>query len=136
MEGQRNVSEVAQALNLPESTVRYYLKEFNSFFSTIEHNGTRSLSRDDVRLLKYLRYLLKRCQCSVREARGILQREEQFPDPDREKQTVDPPDGVDRTDPIDRLLEGQAALRRRLTAIEQRLEDLDPPDEAGGRNGG
>jgi DNA-binding transcriptional MerR regulator len=74
-----SIGQASEEINLPESTIRYYDKEFSDFLDIPRgKNNQRLFSDSNLKDLEYIRYLIKREEMSIEEVRERLEREENY----------------------------------------------------------
>lgn len=73
------IGEASERTGLPESTIRFYDREFSDFL-TIERGqqNQRIFREENLKDLEYIRFLIKRENLSVEEVGERLAREEEF----------------------------------------------------------
>ncbi|MFB6355731.1 MAG: helix-turn-helix domain-containing protein [bacterium] len=73
------ISQASEETGLPESTIRFYDREFSEYL-TIERgdNNQRLFSEQDLEDLQYIRYLTKREDLSVEEVKNRLKQDQKF----------------------------------------------------------
>lgn len=132
-----SIGEASQRIDLPESTIRYYDKEFGNYLSIPRgKNNQRLFEEDHLQDLEYIRYLIKREELSVEEVRSRLNREEDYRDSsssteesadslpeDPRDETTTEPSPSSATDP--ETTEKLKTLLDRLDGIDARLEELE-----------
>lgn len=103
-----NIREVSALTGLPQSTLRYWEKEFPTVVKPRRNSGrTRFYTPDDVRGVRMLQFLLKERGLKMDAARAELERN---------------PEGITRRfDAVDRL----HAMRARLLELRQALASRD-----------
>jgi DNA-binding transcriptional MerR regulator len=67
-----SIGEVARLLELPESTLRYWEKEFDSISPKTNAKGVRSYTQDDIRSLRLIYHLVKEKKLTLAGARQQL----------------------------------------------------------------
>ncbi len=126
-----SVGEASERTGLPESTIRYYDREFTDYLQIPRGtNNQRLFDEDHIQDLEYIRYLIKREELSIEEVRERLDREQNY----REKSEGNPSsdsdsnptesserDSSDKTD----TSEGVRKLAEQLNRIETRLDQLE-----------
>jgi DNA-binding transcriptional MerR regulator len=74
-----SIGQASEQINLPESTIRYYDKEFSDFLDIPRgKNNQRLFADSNLKDLEYIRYLIKREEMSIEEVRERLKREEDY----------------------------------------------------------
>lgn len=73
------IGEASHRTGLPESTIRYYDREFSDYLSIPRgENNQRLFNRQNMEDLEYIRYLIKRENLSVEDVRRRLHKEASF----------------------------------------------------------
>lgn len=132
-----SIGEASQRIDLPESTIRYYDKEFGNYLSIPRgKNNQRLFEEDHLQDLEYIRYLIKREELSVEEVRSRLNREADYrdsgsspeepgnssPDDSGEETATEPsPSSVTDSEVTEKL----KTLLDRLDGIDARLDELE-----------
>lgn len=128
------IGEASERTGLPESTIRFYDREFSDYLSIGRgDNNQRQFSEANLEDLEYIRYLIKREDLSVEEVSERLEREQDFKNRQdnlegEDESTSAPPDQVDELrDSVDNLKQEISQLRSLLTdqgeAIDSVRED-------------
>ncbi len=106
-----SITEVAQMLDIPASTLRYWEKELPSINPRKSKGGTRKYTAEDIQELRIIYRLVKQEGHTIEGAKKHLQRNRR---PEMKKQ-----------DALERL----CAIREELAGIVEELEKIVPPDE-------
>lgn len=125
------VGEASQKIDLPESTIRYYDREFSDYLS-IERgkNNQRLITEENLKDLEYIRYLLKRENLTVSEVKEKFDNEAEIRE---EKEAVDSssepavepePETAVPEAMLEETREQIAGLNSRLESIEKQLSEL------------
>ena len=64
-----SISEVARKLNVPQSTLRFWEKEFPQLRPSLSSGGTRRYTYDDIDTAQLILYLTRHCHLSLEGAR-------------------------------------------------------------------
>lgn len=125
------ISEASKRTGLPESTIRYYDREFSQYLSIPRgENNERLFEQDHLRDLEYIRYLIKREGLSVKEVRERLREEQPFESSrDSEESPQTSPDRF-REAPPESSGNQWERLNQKVDAIEQRLEQIEEKQES------
>lgn len=106
-----SITEVAQMLDIPASTLRYWEKELPSVNPRKSKGGTRKYTAEDIQELRIIYRLVKQEGHTIEGVKKHLQRHRR---PEMKKQ-----------DALERLY----AIRTQLSGIVEELEKLIPPDK-------
>ena len=128
-----SIGEASQRIDLPESTIRYYDKEFGDYLSIPRgKNNQRLFDEEHLQDLEYIRYLIKREELSVEEVRNRLNREKDYRESGSAAASETPAARVNRGDeepqdssenpPSEEILR---EIVRRLDEIDDRLRELE-----------
>ena len=101
-----NIREVAEMMQLPEHTLRFWEKEFPSLNPKKSSGGTRQYTQQDIDLVRLIHHLVKEQGLTIKAARERLK---------TSKQKV-----VDRQDIVERL----KGIRAELMEIKSKLDEL------------
>lgn len=101
-----NIREVAEMMQLPEHTLRFWEKEFPSLNPKKSSGGTRQYTKQDIDLVRLIHHLVKEQGLTIKAARERLK---------TSRQQV-----VDRQDIVARL----KGIRAELMEIQAKLEEL------------
>lgn len=115
------ISEASERINLPESTIRYYDREFGEFLD-IERgtNNQRLFSQENLEDLTYIRYLIKREDLSVDDVKKRLRNEQSF----GSAAAANPAEGFTQAQ-LESELEGlRDSLSSQLDRVQQRVKTL------------
>lgn len=121
-----SISKASEIIGLPESTIRYYDREFSDYLSIPRGNNNQRLFKekhlDD---LEYIRYLIKRENMSVKEVRERLAREMSFQEKSTslEQETVQ--DSIPTLTDEDQLNKNESDTSRSLREILKRIDKLE-----------
>ena len=102
-----NIREVAEMMQLPEHTLRFWEKEFPSLNPKKSSGGTRQYTQQDIDLVRLIHHLVKEQGLTIKAARERLK---------TSKQKV-----VDRQDIVERL----KSIRAELMEIKSKLDELE-----------
>ena len=102
-----NIREVAEMMQLPEHTLRFWEKEFPSLNPKKSSGGTRQYTQQDIDLVCLIHHLVKEQGLTIKAARARLK---------TSKQKV-----VDRQDIVERL----KSIRAELMEIKSKLDELE-----------
>lgn len=99
-----SISKASERTDLPESTIRYYDREFADFLSIQRgSNNERLFTDQNLEDLEYIRYLIKRENLSVEEVKDRLSREIEYQNREEDdtdsKQTEESTSEADPSDP-------------------------------------
>lgn len=135
--GPVSISEASNITGLPESTIRYYDREFSDYLSIPRgDNNQRLFEQEHLEDLEYIRYLIKRENMSINEVRERLAKEMSFQeqsnlDKESVKESIpnlvdedlveDSPDEGERQD---ELVERLETLKKALGKINQQLGEM------------
>lgn len=115
------ISEASDRINLPESTIRYYDREFGEFLDIQRgENNQRLFDQENLEDLTYIRYLIKRENLSVEDVKKRLKNEQSFASaPD-----ASPPEGPS-AGALEEELDGlRESLSSKLERVQKRMETL------------
>lgn len=70
------IAEVAEALEVPQPTLRFWEKEFTALKPRRTSKGLRQYTKEDVDLLKKVVYLTKDCGYTLEGAKKVLKQKE------------------------------------------------------------
>lgn len=101
-----NIREVAEMMQLPEHTLRFWEKEFPSLSPKKSSGGTRQYTQQDIDLIRLIHHLVKEQGLTIKAARARLK---------TSKQKV-----VNRQDIVARLKD----IRAELMEIKSKLDEL------------
>ena len=102
-----NIREVAEMMQLPEHTLRFWEKEFPSLNPKKSSGGTRQYTQQDIDLVRLIHHLVKEQGLTIKAARARLK---------TSKQKV-----VDRQDIVERL----KGIRAELMEIKSKLDEME-----------
>lgn len=68
-----SISEVSEMLQLPQSTLRYWEKEFDSLRPTLSSKGTRRYTQKDIEMVQTIYYLTNDLGLTLSGAKKRLQ---------------------------------------------------------------
>lgn len=127
-----SIGEASEKIGLPESTIRYYDREFSDFLNIPRGgNNERLFTAEILENLEYIRFLIKREDLSVEEVKKRLAIEEKFegaappetlPQNDMITQQVPPDSEVSAR--LEELLAGFEDLKSRLDNLEQSQQQI------------
>jgi DNA-binding transcriptional MerR regulator len=119
-----SIGEASEKTKLPESTIRYYDSEFSEFLNISRGpNNERLFTRENLKDLEYIRFLIKREDLSVEEVKDRLETEEQFEGSVEQKT---PSVSGEKTVPESRALEEKIdELSSEMEQIKQQLQQMD-----------
>ena len=103
-----NIREVAEMMQLPEHTLRFWEKEFPSLNPKKSSGGTRQYTQQDIDLIRLIHHLVKEQGLTIKAARARLK---------TSKQKV-----VNRQDIVARLKD----IRAELMEIKAKLDEINP----------
>ena len=103
-----NILEVAEMMQVPEHTLRFWEKEFSALKPKKTSGGTRQYTRQDIELIRLIYHLVKEQGLTIKAARARLK---------TSKQQV-----VDRQDIVERL----KGIRNELMKMKAKLDELNP----------
>lgn len=103
-----SIREVAQLLQMPEHTLRFWEKEFPMLKPEKNSGGSRKYTQQDVELVRLIHHLVKEQGLTIKAARERLK---------TSKQQV-----VDHQDIVGRL----KVIRAELMEIKSKLDELNP----------
>ena len=103
-----NIREVAEMMQVPEHTLRFWEKEFSALKPKKTSGGTRQYTRQDIELIRHIHHLVKEQGLTIKAARARLK---------TSKQQV-----VDRQDIVERL----KGIRNELMKMKAKLDELNP----------
>ena len=69
-----SIKETSELLDIPESTLRYWEKQFDSLNPRKTQGGSRLYSKNDIELLKLIRHLLKDKGLTIAAAKERLKK--------------------------------------------------------------
>ncbi|MGM0381535.1 MAG: MerR family transcriptional regulator [bacterium] len=125
-----SISQVSEKTGLPESTIRYYDREFGKFLNIARgSNNQRLFSDKNIEDLEYVRYLIKREELSVEEVKTRLEREKKFArrsggavgdEPDQSSESQTNQENIP-TEKLEKMLE---KFDRRLNKLEEQQEEI------------
>jgi DNA-binding transcriptional MerR regulator len=107
-----SIGEVAGILQLPESTLRYWEKEFDNIRPKTNAKGVRYYTREDIRELQLIYHLVKEKKLTLAGARQKLKINK---------------DNVAREEAIVNKLK---LIKKELLALKTAFDALDPDDES------
>jgi DNA-binding transcriptional MerR regulator len=126
-----SVGEASERTGLPESTIRYYDREFSDYLQIPRGNNNQRLFDDGhLQDLEYIRYLIKREELSIEEVRERLKREQDYrPDSDATEEVASDAEASSTTRPESEASAGPSPgvkkLAEQLNRIEDRLDALE-----------
>lgn len=121
-----SIGEASQRIDLPESTIRYYDKEFSDYLSIPRgKNNQRLFDEENLQDLEYVRYLIKREELSIEEVRNRLHREKDYRDSSPSEDSDDPAARSARDDQDRQEASPDSPSAETLQEIVQRLDDID-----------
>lgn len=125
-----SVGEASEKTGLPESTIRYYDREFSDYLRIPRgSNNQRLFAEDHIQDLEYIRYLIKREELSIEEVRQRLDREQNYRDdePTSEKEAGSTKSASDEqsSETSSDSSVGVQKLAEQLNRIESRLDELE-----------
>ena len=100
-----SIKEVSQMLDVPESTLRYWEKEFKEINPKKNAKGVRHYTADDIEQIKKVKFLVKEKSLTIKGAKGRLK--------DNPQKTADTHDIVER---LKRIREELVAILGELDA--------------------
>jgi DNA-binding transcriptional MerR regulator len=122
------ISEASERTGLPDSTIRFYDREFSDFLS-IERgsNNERKFDEEDLRDLEYIRYLIKREDMSVEEVADRLRREQSFKQRKESAEDSEAPDEQSQVgeEALDQFRETLQGLREEIQQLESAIRNQD-----------
>lgn len=104
------ISDVSELLNLPQSTIRFWEKEFSELRPRRSGGGTRYYTPNDIEILKIIRFLIKDKRLTIEGAREHLRRNRA----DMERKHL----------VVERLQSIRSRLTDLLDALDQRQREL------------
>lgn len=104
-----NIREVAEMVNLPEHTLRFWEKEFSGLKPKKTSGGTRQYTRQDIELVRLIHHLVKDQGLTIKAARERLKTSK--------KQVVDHQEIVARL----------RSIRAELMLMKSKLDEINPP---------
>lgn len=106
------ISDVSELLNLPQSTIRFWEKEFSELRPRRSGGGTRYYTPNDIEILKIIKFLIKDKRLTIEGAREHLRRNRA--DMERKHLVVERLQSIRRrlTDLLDALDQRQRELRK------------------------
>lgn len=132
-----SVGEASERTGLPESTIRYYDREFSDYLQIPRGSNNQRLFDDGhLQDLEYIRYLIKREELSIEEVRERLKREQDYR-PDSDATEEQPSDAEASSTPrpesdasggpspgVKKLAEQLNRIENRLDALEERQQTI------------
>lgn len=103
-----SVREVAEMMQLPEHTLRFWEKEFPALCPKKRTGGIRQYTKEDIELIRLIHHLVKEQGLTIKAARARLK---------ASKQAV-----VDHQDIVERLKK----VRAELMAMKSKLDEIYP----------
>lgn len=104
------ISDVSELLNLPQSTIRFWEKEFSELRPRRSGGGTRYYTPNDIEILKIIKFLIKDKRLTIEGAREHLRRNRA----DMERKHL----------VVERLQSIRSRLTDLLDALDQRQREL------------
>lgn len=125
-----SIGQASERTDLPESTIRYYDREFSDYLSIPRgDNNERLFDDESLEDLEYIRYLIKRENLSIEEVKERLSKEVHYKESKSRPEDNGQPDEQDiaspeSTDETDELVEAINKLEERLDTVEQNQQKI------------
>ncbi len=121
------IGDVSNEVSLPESTIRYYDREFADYLAIErDKNNQRIFTEQNIKDLEYIRYLLKRENYTVEQVKKKLAAESELKD--RQDQLEEEPADNSGAEFSQEFLENLSEIfenfESRLERIEAQLEEF------------
>lgn len=126
-----SIGQASERTDLPESTIRYYDREFSEYLSIPRgDNNERLFDEESLEDLEYIRYLIKRENLSIEDVKERLDKEVRYKQAERtngdepqEQSTPAGDSGASNPD-AESLAEAVASLESRLETVEENQEKI------------
>lgn len=120
------IGEASDEIGLPESTIRYYDREFSDYLGIDRgKNNQRIFTEDNLKDLEYIRYLLKREDYSVEEVKEKLVSEIELRNREENDDNNRARTAEEKLDENDRYRELIEHFSEAFTCLEKRFDRLD-----------
>lgn len=128
-----SIGQASERTDLPESTIRYYDREFSDYLSIPRgDNNERLFDDESLEDLEYIRYLIKRENLSIEEVKERLSKEVHYKETKegngRDEHDSQKTPSTASTDgdspPDDELLDAIRTLESRLETVEQNQQKI------------
>lgn len=121
-----SIGEASERTGLPESTIRFYDREFEEYLGIQRNeNNQRTFTDENLKDLEYIRYLIKREDMSVDEVAERLERERELKTRHKQVSNTGENSGEESTELTETVEQLRAEIRELRTVIHEQHESIE-----------